>query len=185
MHAHPALNDSALQPAKFSPRKPSDSKPYPIPPRNPQPAHHIHQPASRSMLQFSQHIHYFIRDTTRMQQQALEHAVKERPQHLKQTNVWMTQLHLLIQFASQTSNIIFLDLLINGARRLIRSVGSRYLFSLRNVRNHDLADVKGECHAGAMHVPPRIVVIVHCNLSPSFPLFQSQELINSLELHEM
>jgi hypothetical protein len=71
------------------------------------------------------------------------------------------------------------------ARRLIRWVGSRYLFSLRNVRNHDLADVKGEYHAGAMHVPPRIVVIVHCNLSPSFPLFQSQELIISLELHEM
>jgi hypothetical protein len=42
MHAHPALNDSALQPAKFSPRKPPDSKPYPIPPRNPWPAHHIH-----------------------------------------------------------------------------------------------------------------------------------------------
>lgn len=111
MHAHPALNDSALQPAKFSPRKPPDSKPYPIPPRNPWPAHHIHQPASWSMLQFSQHIHYFIRDTTTMQQQALEHAVKERPQHLKQTNVWITQLHLLIQFASQTSNIIFFGLI--------------------------------------------------------------------------
>ncbi len=75
------------------------------------------------MLQFSQHIHYFIRDTTTMQQQALEHMVKERPQHLKQTNVWMTQLHLLIQFASQTSNIIFLDLLINGSGQEIDQVG--------------------------------------------------------------
>jgi hypothetical protein len=58
-----------------------------------------------------------------MQQQALEHMVKERPQHLKQTNVWMTQLHLLIQFASQTSNIIFLDLLINGSGQEIDQVG--------------------------------------------------------------
>jgi hypothetical protein len=63
------------------------------------------------MPQFSQNIHYFIRDTTTMQQQALEHVVKERPQHLKQTNVWITQLHLLIQFASQTSNIIFFGLI--------------------------------------------------------------------------
>jgi hypothetical protein len=58
-----------------------------------------------------------------MQQQALEHAVKERPQHLKQTIVWMTQLHLLIQFASHTSNIIFLDLLINGSGQKTDQVG--------------------------------------------------------------
>ncbi len=58
-----------------------------------------------------------------MHQQALEHVVKERPQQSKQTNLWMTHLHLLIQFASQTSNIIFLDLLVNGSGQKIDQVG--------------------------------------------------------------
>jgi hypothetical protein len=35
----------------------------------------------------------------------------------------MTQLHLLIQFASHTSNIIFLDLLINGSGQKTDQVG--------------------------------------------------------------